>query len=342
MTARTESAPSAPPPNDPPANPRPRAGLLQSGVARFVLRLVVTVALLVVLFRQVPLSQVAELFGRARADLVILSGLLFAVSLLGSAYQWWLFLKSQRIEIPFRKALDFYLVGLFFNNFLPANVGGDVMKVIDVNRSGGSKAGALTATVMDRAMGLLVLVLAATAAAWAAGSSAPFPEMRVPLVVLSAGLAMVFMTVLSRRVLRQVARLVAIVPGTRLRSHAARLISHLEMLQVDRRIFGITFVVSVVTQALRIAVHYLAAEALGVHVAPLLFVLLVPAIAVAITLPISIGGFGVREGLGVVLFGRVGVGAPEAFAFELLSHLVAVLVSAWGGIVFALRGRSRR
>jgi len=342
MSARSAGASPAPSPSDPAPRARSGARFLQNGIVRFALRLGVTVALLVVLFREVPLSQITELFGRARADLVILSAILFGVSLIGSAYQWWLFLKSQRIEISFRKTLDFYLVGLFFNNFLPANVGGDVMKVIDVNRSGGSKAGALTATFMDRAMGLLVLVFAATVAAWVAGASAPFPEMRIPLVASSLGLVAVFAAIFSRRVLRRAARFAAGVPGARVRALSGRLIAHLEMLQVDRRIFGITFAVSIVTQTLRIAVHYLAALALGVDVSPLLFVLLVPAIAVAITLPISIGGFGVREGLGVVLFGRVGVGAPEAFAFELLSHLVAVLVSAWGGILFALRGRSAR
>jgi len=315
------------------------AGFLRSGAARFALRLVVTIALLAVLFHRVPLSQITELFGRARADLVLLSAILFAVSLVGSAYQWWLFLKAQQIVISFRKALDFYLVGLFFNNFLPANVGGDVMKVIDVNRSGGTKAGALTATFMDRAMGLLVLVFAATVAAWTAGASAPFPEMRIPLVVSSLGLVVVFAAILSRRVLRRLALIGARIPGARVRALAARLVSHIEMLQVDRRIFAVAFAISLATQTLRIAVHYLAALALGVDVAPILFVLLVPAIAVAITLPISIGGFGVREGLGVVLFGRVGVPVPEAFAFELLSHLVAVAVSAWGGILFALRRR---
>jgi hypothetical protein len=36
------------------------------------------------------------------------------------------------------------------------------------------------------------------------------------------------------------------------------------------------------------------------------------------------------------------VGSTEALAFELLSHLVAVLVSVWGGVLFILRGRGAR
>jgi hypothetical protein len=46
-----------------------------------------------------------------------------------------------------------------------------------------------------------------------------------------------------------------------------------------------------------------------------------------------------REGVAVLLFGRLGVGAPQTLAFELLAHLVTVLVSASGGVLFALRKR---
>jgi uncharacterized protein (TIRG00374 family) len=312
------------------------------GALPLIARIAISAALLALLFSKVPLADVLTLFGRARADIVLLSAVMFAVSLVGSAYQWWLFLKAQRIAIPFRRAMNFYLVGLFLNNFLPANVGGDVMKVIDVGRSGGTKAGALTATLLDRAMGLFVLVLAGTFAALALGDALPFPEMRVPLALSSAALVVLFVAVLSRRVARAVESVLRHVPGARLRRLVERLIAHIRMLHDDRRIFLIAFAVSVATQFLRVAVHYLAAIALGVHVSPILFALLVPVIAVAITLPISIGGFGVREGLGVVLFGRVGVGSTEALAFELLSHLVAVLVSVWGGVLFILRGRGAR
>ena len=315
-----------------------RSGGLR-GALPLLIRLAVSAALLVFLFSKVPLADVLALFGRARGDIVLLSAVLFALSLVGSAYQWWLFLRAQRIAIPFRRAMNFYLVGLFLNNFLPANVGGDVMKVIDVGRSGGTKVGALTATLLDRAMGLFVLVLAGTLAAVMLGDALPFPRDEGAARSLLRGSRDPFRrgVIAARRARGRAGP--APRPGRaapaprrapdRARPHAPRRPPHL-----PGRVRGLRR-----DAVLRIAVHYLAAIALGVHVAPILFALLVPVIAVAITLPISIGGFGVREGLGVVLFGRVGVGSTEALAFELLSHLVAVLVSLWGGVLFILRGR---
>lgn len=318
----------------PPAAPRVRP-------VRLLLKLLVSAALLGVLFSRVPFGEVLALFARGNLALVLLALLLFLASIVGSAFQWGLFLSAQGIRLPLAKRLDFYLVGLFFNNFLPANLGGDVVKVVHVAREGGSRGGAVVATLMDRAVGLLVLLAAGTGAAWVMGDRLPFPEFREPLYLATAAVLLAFATVFSRRLLRLAAGIAERIPWAPLAALGRRLLEHLARFQADRRAFLVSLAVSAGIQALRIGVHYVCALALGVSLSPLLFVLVVPAIAIAVTLPISLGGFGIREGLGVLLFGRVGVGAREALAFELLSHIVAVAVSAAGGILFALRRRGR-
>jgi uncharacterized protein (TIRG00374 family) len=305
----------------------------------FALKVVVSVALLAFLFSRIPAAEVVGLMTRARPGLVLLAIALFTASIAGSAVQWGLFLRAQGVTLPFGTLLQFYLVGLFFNNFLPATLGGDVVKVIDVHRAGGTRAAAVVATLMDRAMGLLVLVAAALAALWLAGDALPLPELRAPLVAASVLLAAVFAAILSRRALGLCAAAAARVPGRRPRDLAARLVEHVGRFQRDRRVFLVAFALSVGIQAIRIGVHYLAALALGVTVSPILFLIVVPVIAVAVTLPLSVGGWGMREGVAVLLFGRLGVGAPQTLAFELLAHLVTVLVSASGGVLFALRKR---
>ncbi len=315
-----------------PASARRRRGA-------FALKLIVSAALLSLLFSRVSIREIAGLYAHADLGLVLLAHVLFAASIAGSAFQWGLFLRAQGITLPFRRLFGFYLVGLFFNNFLPANLGGDVVKVVDVARSGGSRGGAVAATLMDRGMGLLVLLVSGALAACAMGEALPFPEFRRPLYAGTIALAVVFAFLLSRRLLSRAAALAARAPAGWPARIAARLLAHAGGFQANRGVFLRALPVSIAIQALRIAVHYVAALALGVHVAPLVFLLVVPAIAIAVSLPISVGGFGVREGLGVVLFGRVGVGAPEALAFELLAHLIAVAVSAVGGVLFALRRR---
>jgi len=307
--------------------------------AAFALKVAVSVALLGFLFTRVPVADVLGLMARAHPGLVLLAIALFAASIAGSALQWGLFLRAQAVVLPFRTLFGFYLVGLFFNNFLPATLGGDVVKVIDVHRTGSTRGAAVVATLMDRAMGLLVLVAAALAALWLGGDALPFPELRAPLVAASLAMAAAFAAILSRRVLALCVSVAARLPGRRVRDLGLRLLDYVGRFQRDRRVFLVALALSVGIQTIRIGVHYLTAVALGVTVSPLLFLLVVPVIAVAVTLPISVGGFGVREGVGVLLFSRLGVGAAQTLAFELLAHLVTVLVSATGGVLFTLRRR---
>ena len=309
------------------------------GGAAIAVKIVVSVALLAFLFSRIPAREVVGLMARARPGLFLLALALFTASVAGSALQWGIFLRAQGVALPFRTLFGFYLVGLFFNNFLPATLGGDVVKVIDVHRAGSTRGAAVVATLMDRAMGLLVLVAAGLAAVWIGGDTLPFPELRAPLLVASLALVVAFAAILSRRVLALCAAAARRLPGRRFRDLALRLLDYVGRFQSDRRVFLVALALSVGIQTIRIGVHYLVALALGVSVSPHIFLLVVPVIAVAVTLPVSGGGFGVREGVGVLLFGRLGVGAPQTLAFELLAHLVTVLVSAAGGVLFALRKR---
>src|SRR5437899_391180 len=82
-------------------------------------------------------------------------------------------LAAQAVELPSLTLLGSFLVALFFNNFLPSNIGGDVIRIRDTARPAGSKTLATIIVLTDRAIGLMGLVLVAamgaTVAAGAAG-----------------------------------------------------------------------------------------------------------------------------------------------------------------------------
>ncbi|MFQ5467055.1 MAG: lysylphosphatidylglycerol synthase domain-containing protein, partial [Kiloniellaceae bacterium] len=56
---------------------------------------------------------------------------LFAVVLgmrLASAVKWWILLHAMGTRLPLVRLLGLYLIGQFFNNFMPSMIGGDVTK----------------------------------------------------------------------------------------------------------------------------------------------------------------------------------------------------------------------
>ena len=109
------------------------------------------------LFAQIPFATLKA--SLARADLAWLAGawlLMLASNVLG-AYQWARLLSAVEIHIPFWKVCSYYHVGVFFNNFLPANIGGDIARVADASRYGPTRAAAVSSVVVDRLIGTVAL-----------------------------------------------------------------------------------------------------------------------------------------------------------------------------------------
>ena len=96
--------------------------------------------------------------------LLVAIGVYFA-NVLASTWRWRLLLDAQHIRVPPRTLLSSYLVAGFFNNFLPSNIGGDVIRIRDTARPAGSKTLATTIVLADRGIGLLGLVLVAAVGA---------------------------------------------------------------------------------------------------------------------------------------------------------------------------------
>src|SRR5215467_12770971 len=97
------------------------------------IKLAVSIALLIFLFSR-PGIDVTKLWASARqaslAWMTIAIGF-YAVSILVMVWRWGLLLEAQDVDMPFPKLFGSMSVALFFNNFLPSNIGGDVVRISD-------------------------------------------------------------------------------------------------------------------------------------------------------------------------------------------------------------------
>ncbi len=291
---------------------------------------------------KIDLSLVVAQFGGLRWGHAAWATVLFAYSNVVGAVQWDLLLKGQGIRLPVRRVMSLYFVGLYFSNFLPANLGGDVIRVYDVHRYAGNAEGAVAATFFDRLFGLVALSILAILAA-----ASSLSILKNDVVMASGlGLAVILTVVLGVTFSKRLARRIewALRP-IGFSGFAARLKAVYESAYAYRAkpglLWGVTGV-ALIVQVLRVLVHYEVAVALGIEVPMKYYFLFIPVIAILIALPISINGIGVREGAGILFFGQVGVTQAEAFSMGFLAYLVGVAVSLVGGVLFVLRGQVRR
>ena len=138
----------------------------------WIIKIGVSSGLLYWLLRQVDVHRLWQVARTASLPWLAVSLVLFFVMILVSAWRWGLLLGAQDVRMSFGALTASWLVATFFNNFLPSNIGGDVIRIRDTARAAGSKTLAATVVLLDRGIGLLGLIfVAATGATLAARNS---------------------------------------------------------------------------------------------------------------------------------------------------------------------------
>ena len=104
-------------------------------------------------------AQMAEAIRNAEYRWVGMGILAYAVVEIAAAFRWHVLLKVQKIHLTLPRLTGLFLIGMFYNQFLPGGTGGDIIKSYYLlKETPDKKAGALLAVVFDRFIGLVALV----------------------------------------------------------------------------------------------------------------------------------------------------------------------------------------
>jgi uncharacterized protein (TIRG00374 family) len=310
--------------------------------AAIALKLTVSVVLLWLLFSRADLGRT---FGQFRQMNVLwMSAALgmYGLMLLVSAWRWRLLLRVQTVDVSLTTLTKSFLVATFFNNFLPSNIGGDVVRVADTAPFAGSKTLATTVVLLDRILGLIALLaVAAVASALAAALGVRLQAAAyvwLALLVIAAGL-IVFL-----RFPETVSRLLRTIGAGRaakLQTRLHNLVAAIERFACQPRRLWQAFVGAIAVQGLLVLFYVCAARSLSVPL-PLLAASVIVPVSLAVQMaPVSINGFGVREAVFAFFFTKLGFDVSSALTLSLGSAGLIMLFSLSGGGVFLLRSRAR-
>jgi glycosyltransferase 2 family protein len=296
-----------------------------------LIRPLVSLALLGLLFYKLGAADLWAALRTADPLWLLAGALLVLVALAVSAWKWQLLLVAQGLEVPVPALFGSYLVGLFFNNFLPSNIGGDVVRVHDVAKRTGQASAVAASVIAERLLaGLALALTAAGALLFSAEYTAQVgPSIGVALLVFAGLIALV----LSPGVRGWLER---VLPAGRAQA-LSRVAHEMNAALRNRSAVAQVMVLSFAFQAAVVLVAWAAFVALGVPVSLGACFLFIPIISAIQLVPISLNGLGVREGAYVLFFGSIGVGQVEAAASSLLFGLLVAAVSLLGGALFAAR-----
>jgi uncharacterized protein (TIRG00374 family) len=307
------------------------------------LKVAVSVVLLVILFSRVDMAGLWAMAKSASVPWLLAALLLYAVNVFASTWRWHLLLEVQDVEITRRSLLGSFLVATFFNNFLPSNIGGDVIRISDTARSARSKTLATTVVLVDRTLGFMGLVLVAAVGATLASSSSG--QDRLPIwpswlwVSFIAAAAVTAPAVLAPAGVGRLLQPLSVVHPQWVSTRIDTLTSALSRFRKQPGVLARCFTAAVFVQAMMVAYYLAVVYALRIPITPWHLAVIVPISFVVQMLPVSVNGFGVREAAFSVYFAHVGLPIQSAVLMSLVATVLTMIFSLSGAAVYVSRGR---
>jgi glycosyltransferase 2 family protein len=287
-------------------------------------------------------SDVGRLWELARgANLVWLAvaAAAYSAMIAVSAWRWGVLLQAQGIDVGTGRLAESFLVATFFNNFLPSNIGGDVVRVTDTAGAAGSKTLAATVVLIDRGLGVIALGLVAAAGATVARTASP---VAAPLVWagLAALLAVGLLVVLKPSAVATLCTPLRRIHADWIDIRLGRLTGGLERFRDRPGALTLGFAGALAVQALLVLFYAGVARALAVPIGLADLAVVVPASFLVQMIPVSLNGLGVREATFGFYFGRVGLPLESALLVSFTGAALVLAFSLVGAGLYAARRKS--
>jgi uncharacterized protein (TIRG00374 family) len=323
-----------------------------------LVKLIVGVGLLYFLFRR--LEDPAHLWRQITAAnpwLLLCGAACYAAAVALSGVKWGVLLRAIGLPVPTPRLLAYQWVAEFFNNFLPAQVGGDVMRGYALAMDTRRRADAAASILIDRFLGLLIFMASAAVASlamvnWGRPSGALFQDEQLLFMrlialgscIASLGLLVLLAALLSRRLKQAVEWLFQRLPfSTRTVPIWQKLAQAFNAYRHAYPALLLSASISVVIVVLTSINIWLITNAVTTGGIGLAEVLAINPIIVFIGLfvPFLPGGLGVRQGAFYSTFYLIGRSGDLGFAVGVLQQLIGLLVSLPGGYLWMRGGRSQ-
>lgn len=291
-----------------------------------------------ILLTEVRIKDVPDALKDVRVIWLVLSFSLHALGLLISAYRWQILIRAQGDEVPLGFLAKSYLVGNFFNLFLPTRFGGDVVRIWDGSRYSRSLMKSSAIVLVERFTGIVILLVFAFAVSVSRLHMAQsLPVIWISLLVGFLGLlmALLFFTPFAQVLLMKIPERGVL---TKIK---AKMWEFRKIVLVYRQKKGAFFRALFLAFLLQINVilHYwLAGKAFDLSIPILDYFIFIPVILLILTIPLTISGLGLREILFIEIFKTYGIASYVAISFSLISDFAfTLIIGIIGGIIFITR-----
>jgi glycosyltransferase 2 family protein len=310
--------------------------------ARLLFRILVTAATLVWFFSTVRLDSLLDRLAGVRWGIIAAAFLIHALWLLPSTLRWMGIARLGGYRLTFWLSARCFVVGSFFNTFMPTGNGGDIVRGFLASRRYNYPLGGILGTILvERIIGMSVSLGLLLVAGFTLYTRTMLPErVLVSALALLACTAAACLALVSKKIRSGIKPLLEKGPFRSLHSgarHAARVI---DACRAKPSALGSAVLLSLANQSLPIVSGYIASSAIPGFKAPFVaFLVVMPLSFISVLLP-SIGGYGVREAGFILFFGWFGVHSEPAAVYGIIRLLFMWLFAFCGAALYILDRRN--
>ena len=300
-----------------------------------ILKIIVSAGLLVFIFSSIDAQAFFKAVRQAKPAWLILAFSLVMLGVVIRAFRWQILLEAIGVSVPLAELSAIYFIGFLFNNLLPSGLGGDAIRMLELNRHSQRGSDAVTSVVVDRFLGLSSLQAIALVALLIDWGAAPLAVAYFTIAIFISGLIIGYLLI-NRSLyatLRQHVGLFRRVTNLKTIGNLFESFQRYPLAALGR-----AYVVSIFFNILLIAMNMSIGLGLGAEASLAQYAIFVPITSLVLLIPISFAGLGVREGAYIQLFGQVGVPQEIAVAISLLVYIFGnVCTGLIGGLIYLLR-----
>ena len=253
------------------------------------------------------------------------------------AYRWVALLctiESER-RPPIGPLMRVFFVSTFVGTFLPASVGGDIVRSYSLARLNVDAGDAVASVLMDRLLGVASVFLMALAGLALARDLLQNAAIVGGLVVAAAACAATLVLIFSPRAAALVSRAASLLPFAAVRRTGAKVVDSIRKYAAHSPQLLAVLACSIVVQALRVFQAFYLGRSLGIDAPLAAYFAFIPLILLIMLLPITINGLGTSQAAFVWFFARAGVTSAAAFALSVLFVALGIVGNLPGALLYA-------
>lgn len=281
--------------------------------------------ILVFLFLWVDLYKVWQILKETDIGIVVLLFIIFVFDRLFMAFKWGLLLKANNSKISFSNLAKAYFYAAFVGQFLPASIGGDIVRYYKVKNPLVTSSQLITSIVLEKFFGMIaIFVVSILAFVYSAKYIHGIYNFNILFLIIGC-ILIILLIVLFLSIKTKVFERILVRYDNKPANLFQKLLSSLKSYSYRINILLLFFGLCIVEQAFPIFSDYLYAHSLNISISLIAMAFIVSTTNFLSRIPISLSAIGIQEGILTGLFILLGFTKEQGLALGLGTRVLEIL-----------------